>query len=112
MLEVTCLRCGIFRPRPTLRKRLRRYETKGIAGLKSRSHRPHRIRRKVSKKEVVAVLPMRKESKFGHRRMQSELYRLHDKRLSVATIYKLLTRLGLRQLSPNRFLAQAKEKNL
>ena len=55
---------------------------------------------------------MRKESKLGYLRMQSELYHLHDKRLSVAKIYKLLTRLSLRQLSPNRLLAQAKEKIL
>ncbi len=52
--------------RPMLRKWLRCFETEGIAGLKSCSHRSHRIRRKVSQKKVVTVLPMRKDSKLGH----------------------------------------------
>ena len=36
----------------------------GLAGLKSCSHRPHRIHRKVSQKEETAVLQMRKERKL------------------------------------------------
>ncbi len=57
------------------------------------------------------MLQMRKERKLGHRRMQSELYRLHDKRLSLATIHKLLARLGLRQLSPKRSWRKQRRKS-
>jgi len=64
-----CRRFGVSRP--TLRKWLRRYEQEGEAGLCAR------------------------ERRLGVKRLRNELRRLHDLRLSDATIHKVLARHGV-----------------
>lgn len=93
---LVCVRCGISRP--TLRKWIRRFEKDGADGLRSRSRRPlHSPARKVTSREEQLILKLRKRN-IGARRIQAELRRLHDIRLSTATIHKVLKRLQVKGL--------------
>ena len=86
-----CRRCGISRP--TLRKWWRRYQELGEAGLHSLSRRPKTFPcRKVTSKDEQLILDLRRSRNLGARRIQSELRRLHDISLSLATIHKVLTK--------------------
>ena len=84
-------RCGISRP--TLRKWWRRYQAQGEAGLQSQSRRPHfSPLTKVDEPTEMLILSMRKKRNFGPKRLQSELIRLHEIRVSIAVIHKVLSR--------------------
>jgi len=88
---LTCRRCGISRP--TLRKWWRRYQAHGEAGLESQSKRPHNSpNTKVTSEYEQLILHLRASRKLGARRLQSELLRLHDVSLALATIHKVLQR--------------------
>src|SRR6185369_9712535 len=88
---LVCCRCGISRP--TLRKWVRRYAVANVAGLLSHSRRPHRSpHQNVGRREEQVVLALRRERQLGIKRLRNELIRLHDLRLSVATIHKILVR--------------------
>ncbi len=88
---MTCLRCGISRP--TLRKWWRRYESDGVEGLRSRSRRPRKTPfQKVFASQTKKIHRLRRRN-FGARRIQSELIRHYELRLSLATIHKTLKRL-------------------
>ncbi len=81
-----CRRFGISRP--TLRKWLRRYEREGEFGLRARSRRPHRSPTlKVGASQEALILGLRRERRLGVTRLRNELQRLHDVRLSTATIH-------------------------
>ena len=98
---VVCRWCGISHP--TLRKWLRRYESGGIAALQDQSCRPqHSPARKVSATHEELILSLRRERKLGARRIQSELQRLHEISLPLATIHKVLGRNDERFLKPKR----------
>jgi len=87
--DLVCHRCGISRP--TLRKWWRRYSESGIAGLESHSRRPHHSpNQQIHSKEETIILEIRATRNLGARRIQSELKRLHDISLSLATIHKFL----------------------
>jgi transposase-like protein len=89
-IELVCLKCGITRP--TLRKWVRCYEEEGEAGLEELSRKPHSSpAKKVFEKQEQWILALRKR-RLGVRRIQSELIRLHDCKLSQATIHKILTK--------------------
>lgn len=89
--EMVCRRCGISRP--TLRKWLRRYESKGMEGLKSQSKRPIRSpRKKLFEQQEQWILYLRRTRNLGARRIQCELKRLHNCSLSLETIHKVLER--------------------
>lgn len=86
---LVCRRCGISRP--TLRLWWGRFQTKGDAGLVSLSRRPHYSPRRVLDQERIdLILVLRDERKLGPKRIQAELLRHHDLRLSTATIWKVL----------------------
>ena len=92
-----CRRFGISRP--TLRKWLRRYAREGEIGLRARSRRPHRSPTlKVGETQEALILGLRQERRLGVKRLRNELQRLHDVRLSAATIHKILTRHGVNVL--------------
>lgn len=98
---MTCLRCGISRP--TLRKWWARYREAGFEGLKSKSRRPKSSPScKVFDPEKERILSLRAERKLGARRIQNELQRLHDTRLALATIHKVLSRNGVAPLKRKR----------
>lgn len=86
---LVCRRCGISQP--TLLKWVRRFFDSGEAGLLNRSRRPLRSpNRRVFEKERLLILSLRDERKLGARRIQSELRRHHDLRLSLDSIHKTL----------------------
>lgn len=86
----TCRRCGISRP--TLRKWVNRYKQSGIDGLQDQNKRPHSSpNTKITKHFEQLILSMRKDRNLGARRLQTELLRLHEIRLSITTIHKVLT---------------------
>ena len=88
---LVCRRCGISRP--TLRKWWRRFEESGVEGLQERSRRPKTSpKTKVGDREERLISELRKKRKLGARRIQNELFRLHDLSLSLATIHKVLVR--------------------
>ena len=84
-----CRRCGISRP--TLRKWAGRYAKSGIDGLQSVSRRPHHSpATKITSEIEAVILSLRSTRNLGARRIQSELRRLSDISLSLATIHKVL----------------------
>ena len=86
---LVCRRCGISRP--TLRLWWDRFTAKGDEGLSSLSRRPHSSPGRVLDQErVKQILALRDERKLGPKRIQAELLRHHDLRLSSATIWKVL----------------------
>jgi transposase InsO family protein len=98
---LTCLRCGISRP--TLRKWWKRYQAKGLEGLKAISRRPRSSpKQKVFVQEEERILSLRSECKMGARRIKNELYRNHSTHLGLATIHKVLTRNQVSPLKRNR----------
>ena len=88
---LVCRRCGISRP--TLRKWWKRYCEQGIKGLESLSKKPlHSPNKKVFENDEELILSLRRSRNLGARRIQSELRRLHDTSLSLATIHKVLVK--------------------
>lgn len=84
-----CRKCGISRP--TLRKWYRRYQQSGTIGLTSHSKRPHNSpNKKINDETIKLILDLRETRNLGARRTQTELIRLHDISLSLATIHKVL----------------------
>jgi len=99
---LVCRRCGITRP--TLRKWLRRYQLLGLAGLISQSRRPNRSpRQRTGPQEVALILDLRRSRQLGIKRLRNELMRLHQVRLSLATIHKVLRRHGVSRLARRRW---------
>jgi len=87
---LTCRRCGISRP--TLRLWYRRWIASGIEGLRDRSRRPNsspNVKRSEALKE--RILELREKRNLGARRIQSELIREDETKLSLATIHKVLS---------------------
>jgi len=70
---------------------VRRYEEEGVDGLRSRSRRPHSCpKRKITESIKTEVLRLRRERNLGPKRIQGELLRDRELRLSTATIWKVL----------------------
>jgi transposase InsO family protein len=88
---LVCRRCGISRP--TLRKWWRRFQASGEAGLHEHSRTPHKKPTlKVTAHYEKLILQFRKERNLGAKRIQAELLRHHNWRISTSTIWKVLTR--------------------
>lgn len=88
---LVCRRCGISRP--TLRKWWKRYLEFDIEGLLSQIRRPHTSpNSKVTNNIEELILELRRTRNLGARRLQSELLRLHEISLSIATIHKVLAK--------------------
>ena len=85
-----CRKCGISRP--TLRKWYRRYWAAGIDGLNDQSKKPHLSPSKKWNSELIKlILDLRISRNLGARRIQTELIRLHNCSLYLASIHKALT---------------------
>ena len=107
---IVCRRCGISRP--TLRKWLNRYKKDGTKGLEELSRRPLNSQTKVTSKQEKFILLLRNERKLGVRRVQSEIKRLHDISLSLATIHKIFKKHNLPYLQKkSHYRKQAKRYN-
>jgi transposase InsO family protein len=106
---IVCIKCGISRP--TLRKWVHRYKQFGIEGLKEQSRKPQNSpARKVTKEHEQIVLTLRRERKLGHRRICTELKRLHGISLSIATIHKILQKHNMPQLNLKRAYRKGKKR--
>ena len=85
-----CRKCGISRP--TLRKWYQRYLKNGLQGLVGQSKKPHSSpNQKLNSERIKLILNLREERNLGARRIQTELIRLHNCSLSLASIHKALT---------------------
>ena len=85
-----CRKCGISRP--TLRKWYRRYIENGVQGLNDLSKKPHSSpNHKLTLDRIKLILDLRHQRNLGAQRIQTELLRLHDCSLSLASIHKALT---------------------
>lgn len=94
---LTCRRCGISRP--TLRLWYRRWQAHGIEGLATKSRRPKTSPSQKRTDELNnRILTLRKERNLGARRIQSELIREDETKLSLATIHKVLSDARVRPL--------------
>jgi transposase InsO family protein len=100
-----CRYCGISRP--TLRKWYKSYCSLGPEGLKDKSRKPHcSPNKKVDTQIEKWILDLRVQRNLGSRRIQTELSRLHNCKLSVATIHKVLSAL---KVDPIKKLRRKKE---
>lgn len=107
---IVCRRCGISRP--TLRKWLQRYEKSGVDGLKELSRKPYNCQSKITAQQEKLILSLRNERKLGVRRVQSEIKRLYDISLSLATIHKIFSKNNVPYLQKKRhYRKQAKRYN-
>ncbi|WP_420322202.1 IS481 family transposase [Flagellimonas sp.] len=96
-----CLKCGISRP--TLRKWLKRFREDGVDGLKDQSRKPlSSPNAKVDFSIEKLILDYRNKRKLGARRLQIELLRNEDIKLSLATIHKVLKRNNCKPLCIKR----------
>jgi hypothetical protein len=63
-----------------------------MQGLVDQSKRPHTSpNQKINDERIKLILDLREQRNLGARRTQTELIRLHDCSLSLATIHKVLT---------------------
>ncbi|MFN7097860.1 MAG: IS481 family transposase [Gammaproteobacteria bacterium] len=100
-----CRKCGISRP--TLRKWYRRYLADGLQGLNEQSRKPHSSpAQKLTPERIKSILDLRSKRNLGARRIQTELIRLHDYSLSLASIHKALT---MQQAQPLKKLRRKKK---
>lgn len=76
----------------------RRYEVSGVAGLKSRSRRPHHHPRATHQEVVGKILYLRTTYHFGPARISMYPDRHHHERLTTAGIYGILKRHGMNRL--------------
>ena len=99
--EFVCRCCGISRP--TLRKWWNRYQDAGVAGLESRSRRPHNSPAiKVGTREERLILEIRRKRNLREHRIQSELLRQNNIALSPATIHKVLKKHNVKPVKKYR----------
>lgn len=95
--QLTCRRCGVSAP--TLRKWWRRYQSQGETGLASQSRRSKSFpTQKTTERIAYLIQMMRQQRRLGARRIQGELLRLHQIRLSRGTVQKILNRSGVKPL--------------
>lgn len=88
---LVCRRCGISRP--TLRKWWRRFQADGEDGLHEHSRTPHKTPSpKVTAHYEKLILKFRRERNLGAKRIQAELLRHHNWRVSTSTIWKVFAR--------------------
>ena len=82
----------------------------GSEFLRARSRRPHRSPAlKVGRTQEALILCLRQERRLGVKRLRNELQRLHELRLSAATIHKVLAQHGVSVL-PTRKRVRHKPK--
>ena len=85
-----CRHCGISRP--TLRKWYKRYQEFGLDGLRGQNKKPHHSpNKKINIQIEKWIINFRSQRNLGARRIQTELFRLHECSLSLASIHKVLT---------------------
>ena len=92
----TCRYYGISRP--TFYKWLRRYEEKGLDGLRDRSRRPRYSPNATSAEVVGKIIYLRQNYHFGPAKIAMYLKRYHDIAISSSGVWGILVRLELNRL--------------
>lgn len=88
---LVCRRCGVSRP--TLRKWWNRYQKDGVQGLEDHSHqRLTSQTAKVTESWEKIMLELCQTRNLGAKRIQAELIRQHNFKLSTATIAKVFSK--------------------
>ncbi|EOD64368.1 integrase [Amycolatopsis vancoresmycina DSM 44592] len=76
----------------------RRYEDKGLAGLKDRSSAPLHCPTITTPEVVEKIVQLRQHYHFGPLRIEMYLRRYHDQEIGHSTTYRILKRLGMSRL--------------
>ena len=92
----TCRYYGITRQ--TFYRWLRRYEEKGLEGLRDRSSRPHHSPNATSAEVVGKIIYLRQNYHFGPGKIAMYLQRYHDIEVSKSGVWRILARLELNRL--------------
>jgi transposase InsO family protein len=92
----TCRYYGISRA--TYYRWYRRYEEKGVVGLRDRSTRPHACPHETPGEVVAKIIYLRQNYHFGPRKIEMYLKRYHDINVSVSGIWRILKRLDMNRL--------------
>jgi transposase len=92
----TCRYFGISRQ--TFYVWLRRYEEKGLEGLRDRSRRPHHSPNATSAEVVGKIIYLRQSYHFGPHKIAMYLKRYHDVAISPSGVWRILCRLELNRL--------------
>ena len=94
----TCRYFGITRQ--TFYVWLRRYQEKGLEGLRDKSRRPHHSPNATSAEVVGKIIYLRQNYHFGPGKITMYLKRYHDIDISKSGVWRILDRLELNRL-PN-----------
>ncbi|HSJ85390.1 MAG TPA: helix-turn-helix domain-containing protein [Acidimicrobiia bacterium] len=92
----TCRYFGITRQ--TFYRWLRRYEEKGVEGLRDKSSRPHHCPHETSAEVVGKIIYLRQNYHFGPAKISMYLKRYHDIDVSTSGVWRILKRLELNRL--------------
>jgi transposase InsO family protein len=92
----TCRYYGISRQ--TFYAWLRRYEEKGLEGLRDRSSRPHVSPNATSAEVVGKIIYLRQSYHFGPEKISMYLRRYHELSISPSGVWRILKRLDLNRL--------------
>lgn len=95
-VAMTCRYYGISRP--TYYTWLRRYQERGIDGLRDLSRRPHTSPNATHVDVVGKILYLRKNYHFGPGKIAMYLKRYHDVEVSQSGVWRILKRLDLSRL--------------
>lgn len=92
----TCRYFGITRQ--TFYRWLRRYEEKGVEGLRDKSSRPHHCPHETNAEVVGKIIYLRQNYHFGPAKISMYLKRYHDIDVSRSGVWRILKRLELNRL--------------
>jgi transposase InsO family protein len=102
----TCRYYGVSRP--TFYKWFRRYQERGLEGLRDTSSRPHTCPNATRAEVVGKIVYLRQHYHFGPHKIAMYLKRYHDIQISPSGIWRILNRLGMSRLpSSQRYKRQA-----
>ena len=76
----------------------RRYEEKGLAGLREKSRAPHSSPNAMSSDVVGKIIHLRQNYHFGPHKISMYLKRYHDVTVSPSGIWRILNKLGMSRL--------------
>ena len=92
----TCRYFGITRQ--TFYIRLRRFEEKGLEGLRDKSSRPHVSPNATNAEVVGKIIYLRQNYHFGPDKIAMYLKRYHEHTISPSGVWRILKRLDLNRL--------------
>jgi transposase InsO family protein len=107
-VSLTCRYYGISRQ--IYYKWLRRYEERGLDGLRDSSRRPHSSPRATKADVVGKIMYLRRHYHFGPHKISMYLRRYHDITISPSGIWNILRRLGMSRLPTSQRYKRHKDR--